>query len=73
MGLNQEEACLKFTDGGHMKYYGGGAQVYANKEEVITAFYALCWISRRFDNMQVLGRVEQVAKRWLDRSGNVIR
>lgn len=41
--MNMYEACLKFTYAGKTKYYGGGAGVYNNKEEVIKGFKALVW------------------------------
>lgn len=43
VGFNNYEACLKFTDGGVMKYYGGGTggAAFDNKQQVIKAFTAL--------------------------------
>ena len=44
MGFNNFEACLKFIQGGKSKYYGGGADVYDTKEEVIDGcFSMLAW------------------------------
>lgn len=43
-GMNNFEACLRFDQGGKVVYYGGGAGQYANKEEVIQAFWGLVWL-----------------------------
>jgi hypothetical protein len=45
IGLNNFEACLRFTHNGRRRYYGGGAGVYNSADEVVKAFYALCWVS----------------------------
>jgi len=45
IGLNNFEACLRFDHGGKVKYYGGGAGVFDKAEDVLNAFYALCWVS----------------------------
>ncbi len=44
-GLNRYEACLRFAHNGVTKYYGGGAGVFNDKDEVILAFWALIWVS----------------------------
>ncbi len=44
-GLNRYEACLRFAHNGVTKYYGGGAGVFKDKDEVIKAFWALIWVS----------------------------
>lgn len=44
-GLNRYEACLRFTADGTTKYYGGGAGVFASKDDVIKAFWGLIWVS----------------------------
>lgn len=72
MGLNNFEACLRFEQGGVTRYYGGGAGVYANKDEVILAFYALVWVSLQVVGGKDFCRVEQVVKRWRDQTGEVI-
>jgi len=43
-GINNYEACLKFTHG-HTKYYAGGVQhgIFNSMEEVIQVFNALVW------------------------------
>lgn len=43
-GLNLYEACLKFTHEGDVKYYGGGAGVFATKTKVVQAFHSLIWV-----------------------------
>jgi hypothetical protein len=45
IGLNNFEACLRFTHNGKRRYYGGGAGVYNSPDEVIKAFHALCWVT----------------------------
>jgi len=65
LGLNNYEACLKLTYGGTTMYYGGGAGDYPTKEQVITCFQALCWISivnLKNGNQKV--RIEQIVKRY---------
>jgi hypothetical protein len=49
MGMNNFEACLRFSHGGVTKYYGGGAGIYDSPQEVIKAFYALVWITFETD------------------------
>jgi hypothetical protein len=48
-GLNRYEACLRFAADGETKYYGGGAGVYKNKDEVILAFWGLIWVEFNAD------------------------
>ncbi|MGH9902427.1 MAG: hypothetical protein ACRD68_11530 [Pyrinomonadaceae bacterium] len=63
MGMNNFEACLRFTHGGVMKYYGGGAGTYDTKEEVIGAFHALVWWSPEFDaSGNVKYRIEEIVR-----------
>ena len=45
MGLNNFEACLRFEHNKVKKYYGGGAGVYDSPQQVITAFFALVWVT----------------------------
>lgn len=45
IGLNNFEACLRFEHNGVKKYYGGGAGVYDSPQEVLSAFYALVWVT----------------------------
>lgn len=72
MGLNNFEACLRFEHGGTKKYYGGGAGVYDKKEDVILAFYALCWVSGKTVGGKEFCKVRKVVKRWRDASGNIL-
>lgn len=59
--MNNFEACLKFTHGGVMKYYAGGAGVYDSKEKVIKVFSALVWWSRVYDaSGNVRHRIEEI-------------
>jgi hypothetical protein len=61
--LNYFEACLKLTAGGRTMYYGGGAGDYPSKEQVVTCFQALCWISIiNSSNGSRQARVEQIVK-----------
>jgi hypothetical protein len=65
IGLNNFEACLKLVADGTTMYYGGGAGDYPTKEDVVTAFQALCWIS--FVNLASGDRkirIEQIVKRY---------
>ena len=63
IGLNNFEACLKLTAGGKTVYYGGGAGDYDTKEDVITAFEALCWVSFvNLTNGDRKIRIEQIVK-----------
>ncbi len=65
VGLNNFEACLKLTYGGKTMYYGGGAGDYPTKEEVITIFSALCWVSFvHTADGQRKRRIEKIVKRY---------
>jgi hypothetical protein len=72
LGLNNFEACLRFEHNGVKKYYGGGAGVYDSPQQVILAFYALCWMSRRNVGGKEGGRVEKVVKRWRGTQGQLL-
>jgi hypothetical protein len=45
-GLNRYEACLRFTADGETKYYGGGAEVFKDKDALLNAptFWGLVWV-----------------------------
>jgi hypothetical protein len=43
-GLNNFEACLKFTHGGVTKYYAGGVGVLQSADQVLRVFHALIWV-----------------------------
>jgi hypothetical protein len=60
-GANRYEACLWFQQGGKTVYYGGGAGKYANKDEVITAFWGLIWVEFLPDMSY---KVVEIVKRW---------
>lgn len=60
-GLNRYEACLRFTADGVTKYYGGGAGVFASKDEVIKAFWGLIWVSWTSSGGY---KVEEIVKRY---------
>lgn len=77
IGSNAFEATLKFTHAGTSKYYPGGTgggPGLATKEDVIKAFQALVWLSSPPGGRpsEDLVRVEQIVKRYRDKSGNVI-
>jgi hypothetical protein len=60
-GLNRYEACLKFTAEGETKYYGGGAGIFASKEEVLKAFWGVIWVSWKSDGGY---RVEKIVQKY---------
>jgi hypothetical protein len=63
VGFNNFEACLKLTAGGKTMYYGGGAGDYPTKEDVIGAFFALCWFSSvTLSDGQRKVRIEQIVE-----------
>jgi hypothetical protein len=71
-GFNNYEACLKFSDGGVTKYYGGGMQGASldTAQEVLKGFYALVkvrseWYPNDTDPKKVRGLkiVEILARR----------
>ncbi|MCP5158334.1 MAG: hypothetical protein H6975_02780 [Gammaproteobacteria bacterium] len=65
VGMNNFEACLKFTHNGVTKYYGGGAGVYDSKDEVIHAFHSLVWFSVEYDSAgNALYRIEEIVERY---------
>lgn len=64
VGMNNFEACLKFTHNGVSKYYGGGAGVYDTKEQVIHAFTALVWYSVKTTGGVSRYKIEQIVKRY---------
>jgi hypothetical protein len=61
-GFNNFEACLKFTHG-DTKYYGGGAGTFKSKEEVITAFQALVWVSFTSDPIRPI-YIDKIIRRY---------
>jgi hypothetical protein len=74
MGLNRYEACLRFKHGGTTKFYGGGAGVYSNEDEVLTAFYALVWVTFQLSAAgKKQAKVQDVVRRWRDQSGTLIK
>jgi len=56
-GLNRYEACLRFSADGETKYYGGGAGVYASKDEVIRAFWGLAWCEFQADGGYIVREI----------------
>ena len=77
VGLNNFEACLRFTfpdpgsgtpAAGAQKYYAGGTNgaVFDTKEQVITVFQALVWISFPGTpaGRPVRFRIEKIVKNW---------
>jgi len=63
--MNMYEACLKFTDSGVTKYYGGGAGVYTSKDTVIKAFYALVWYTAMVQpDGSIKYRIEEIVHRY---------
>ncbi len=48
-GINKYEACLLLKARKKTRYYGGGADIYDSKEEVLTTFSALVWGKYGFD------------------------
>jgi hypothetical protein len=74
MGPNRYEACLRFQYGGTTTYYGGGAGIYTDPDTVLTAFYALVWMSNAGVNAhgKSVAKVEEVVRRWRDASGNLL-
>ena len=71
---NNFEACLRFEHAGVKRYYGGGAGTYESADEVLLAFYALCWVT--FGHKAPTGnggaRIEKVVKRWRDSQGRIV-
>lgn len=64
-GLNNFEACMKFTHDGVTKYYGGGAGVFDSKEQVLRAFHSLAWFSgAQLPNGDWGYRLEQIVKKY---------
>ena len=61
-GFNNFEACLKFTHG-DTKYYGGGAGTFKSKDEVITAFQALAWVSVTRDPIRPI-YIDKIIRRY---------
>jgi hypothetical protein len=62
VGFNNYEACLKFTDRGLLKYYGGGTggAAFDTKQEVLKVFSALvkfegAWYPNAADPRRVMG------------------
>jgi hypothetical protein len=80
IGSNAFEACLKFSHGGVTKYYPGGeaehgvAPALDTKEEIITSFFALVWLSDAPGGQpnEKLVKVEQIVKRYKDKHGSAI-
>ena len=73
MGLNRYEACLRFNQGGTTKFYGGGAGAYSSQDEVLTAFYALVWVTIVRDSSgNKQAKVQEVVRRWRDKSGKLL-
>jgi len=65
MGMNNFEACLKFTHGGVTKYYGGGAGAYDSPAEVIQAFFALVWTTAENDSSGNTNyRIQEIVHRY---------
>jgi hypothetical protein len=69
MGLNAYEACLRFTDpAGTIKYYPGGTSggVLDTKEQVITVFQALAWVTSAAGGMpnEMPLKVVKIVKRY---------
>jgi hypothetical protein len=65
MGMNNFEACLRFTHGGVTKYYGGGAGAFDSPQEVIKAFQALVWLSVEYDSSGNANyRIEEIVQRY---------
>jgi hypothetical protein len=60
-GLNRYEACLLFDAEGETKYYGGGAGVFASKDEVIRAFWGLVWCEFQPDGGYI---VREIVKKY---------
>jgi hypothetical protein len=74
IGVNRYEACLRFTQGGKTKFYGGGAGTYDSADEVLMAFYALAWMTPAGTNAngKHIAMVVEVVRRWRDAQGNLL-
>ncbi|MBS1824893.1 MAG: hypothetical protein JST93_06205 [Acidobacteria bacterium] len=64
MGMNNFEACLRFTHSGTTKYYGGGAGIYDSHDEVIHAFHALVWHSFDYEGSTLYYVIQEIVQRY---------